>query len=104
MAAEQTDSTFYATEIPSHYYPTGSSDIADSVAGYLNLKPVMDPKFLWENLPANHTAKVLCSNYNVTIGYRPEDKYSPRKEWNRKYKEFINPAGPAKCLVKPFSV
>lgn len=99
MAAAQTNSTFYATEIPTHYYPKGGDDISDTIAGFLNLKAVMDPNMLWENLPPNHTAKALCSANNITIGYRPEDKYSPRKEWNRRYQDFINPVDPAKCLV-----
>jgi hypothetical protein len=98
LTAEQTDSAFFATKIPNRYV-TGGLHWAESKAGYLNAKPMLDPKLLWENLPANHSAKVLCSKYNVTIGYRPEDRHVPRPEWNKNYQEFIDPAGPAKCLV-----
>ena len=98
MTAEQTDSTFYAAKIPNRYV-TGGLHWAESKAGYLNAKPMLDPKLLWENVPENHSAKVLCSKYNVTLGYRPVDRRAGRKEWNKNYMEFLDPNGPAKCLI-----
>jgi hypothetical protein len=98
MTAEQANATFFATKIPSRYV-TGGLHWAESRAGYLNAKPMINPKLLWENLPANHSAKLLCAENNVTIGYRPVDRRKPKKEWNSDWKDFVHPAGPAKCLV-----
>lgn len=98
MVAEQTDSAFFATKIPNKYV-TGGLHWAESKAGYLNAKPMINPQLLWEHLPSNHSAKVLCSRNNVTIGYRPTDRRNPKAEWNSNIQDFIEPRGPAKCLV-----
>jgi hypothetical protein len=97
MTAEQTDSAFFASKIPNAYV-TGGLHWAESKAGYNNAKPMINPKLLWENLPSNHSAKVLCARNNVTVGYRPVDRRTKRPEWNTNFMQFFDPDGP-KCLV-----
>lgn len=84
MTAEQTDSAFFAAKIPNSF-TTNGLHWAESRAGYLNAKPMLNPKLLWENLPENHSAKVLCAKGNVTFAMRPVDRRHPKAEWNRNY-------------------